>query len=167
MEAAPAAATVETAAAAEPEAVPAAATVEEAAAEPEAVAVTEAQPAVSIEEQLAEVALGLETAQEAPAATVEEAAAADISQIPDSVWAVPQAAPQSQRIRFAEDIMAPRSDATPDGRRGRRAKGRPARGARGVAEEPAPRSGGRRARRSDYPLDEDSDAVDDMDDLGG
>ncbi len=146
-----------------PETAPAAATVEEVATAPEEAPVQEAQPAVSIEEQLAEVALGMESAAEAPAASVE--AAPEIAQVPDSVWAVPQAAPQSPRIRFAEDIMAPRSEAASEGRRGRRGKGRAARGERGAAEEPAPRPG-RRSRRSDYPLDEESDA-DDMDDLGG
>ena len=144
---------------AESEAVPAEELVEAAAAElePEAVPVLEPQPAVSIEEQLAEVALELQETEVAPAPETEEVGT-EISQIPDSVWAVPQATQQPQRIRFAEDIMAPRAQAAPDGRRGRRA-----RGARRVAEEPAPRSS-RRTRRSDYPLD-DTEADDGLDDI--
>ncbi len=153
-------------AAPEVEAIPVEELIEEAAAEldPEAVPALEAQPAVSIEEQLAEVALGLAETEVTPAPAVEDAGT-EISQIPESVWAVPQVAQQSQRIRFAEDIMAPRSQPAADGRRGRKAKGsRPAKGARGVVEEPAPRAT-KRARRTDYPLD-DTEADDDLGDPG-
>ena len=136
---------------------------EETAAElvPEAAAVLEAQPGVSIEEQLAEVALDLEEAVVEPAPVAGEVAA-DISQVPESVWAVPKAAPQAPRIRFAEDIMAPRPEPAPDGRRARKTKGRPARGARGIVEESAPRAA-KRTRRSELPLDDEPDADDGLD----
>ncbi len=114
---------------------------------------------LSIEEQLAEAALKAEEAAVEPAAE----AVADLSQLPDTVWTAPQVAQPSPRIRFAEDIMAPRADIAPEGEVRRRVRGRQARGGTG---EPAPRVA-RRSRR-DYPLDDDEpdedDGLDNLDD---
>ena len=121
--------------------------------------VVEPDSGLSIEEQLAEAALKAEEATEV-AAAVEPAA--DLSQLPDTVWTAPQVAQPAPRIRFAEDIMAPRADIAPEGEVRRRVRGRQARGGTG---EPAPRVA-RRSRR-DYPLDDDEpdDGLDGLDNL--
>ena len=125
---------------------------------------TEPDSGLSIEEQLAEAALKAEEAAEVKAAVEPAAeAVADLSQLPDTVWTAPQVAQPSPRIRFAEDIMAPRADIAPEGEVRRRVRGRQARGGTG---EPAPRVA-RRSRR-DYPLDDDEpdedDGLDNLDD---
>lgn len=104
---------------------------------------------LSIEEQLAEAALEAERAAQEPE-TVE--AAAGPAEIPDTVWKVPLVAQQSRRVRFAEDIMAPRAEVPPAA--GRRKARTPRRG----AEEEAPARSAKRSRRSDYPVEEDEDS---------
>jgi N utilization substance protein A len=109
----------------------------------------EPQRVLSIEEQLAEATLEIEAATEGPAVVK----AAEPAEIPDIVWKVPQVAQRPQRVRFAEDIMAPRADAPPESRR----RGRQSRvGQARVVEEEAARPT-KRARRNEYPLDEDED----------
>ena len=110
----------------------------------------EPERALSIEEQLAEAALEIETASEQPAAE----AAVVPNEIPDTVWNVPQVAQQPQRIRFAEDITAPRIIVPEEGARRR---GRPARGGEGDAGRSP-----RRSRRDQYPVEDDD--IDQMDD---
>ena len=127
--------------------------------------VMEPDSGLSIEEQLAEAALKAEEAAEVKAAVEPAAeAVADLSQLPDTVWTAPQVAQPSPRIRFAEDIMAPRADIAPEGEVRRRVRGRQTRGGTG---EPAPRVA-RRSRR-DYPLDDDEpdedDGLDNLDNL--
>ncbi|MDP6102012.1 MAG: transcription termination factor NusA [Dehalococcoidia bacterium] len=96
----------------------------------------------SIEEQLAE-------------ATAEKVVvAADITEIPDTVWTVPKVAQRSKRVRFAEDIMAPRAEPSPETTPRRR--GKQPRGARSASEEPGPRST-KRSRRDQYPIDDETD----------
>ena len=104
------------------EAEAAAAVVEEIveAAEPEpeeaGVPVAEAEREISIEEQLAEATLEIETAREEP-----EAAEEQPDKAAEFVWTIPQAPQESQRIRFAEEIMGPRGGS---GRgRGRQGRG--------------------------------------------
>ena len=105
----------------EAEAEPTAAVVEEIveAAEPEPeeaeVPVAEAEREISIEEQLAEATLEIETAREEPEAAEEQA-----DKAAEFVWTIPQAPQESQRIRFAEEIMGPRGG----GGRGRGRQGR-------------------------------------------
>ena len=104
---------------------------------------------LSIEEQLAEATLEVETPTEK--AVTEETGVT--TTIPDTVWNIPKVAQPTQRIRFAEDIMAPRATA-PD--EGRRRGGRPARAGEGEPGRPY-----RRSRRTDYPVDEDdADQID-------
>ena len=105
---------------------------------------------LSIEEQLAEAAVEVEAAPE-------EAVAADIAAIPDTVWTVPKVAQQSKRIRFAEDIIAPRVEPAPETNRRR---GKQTKASRAGAEEPAPRST-KRSRRDEYPIDDETDPDED------
>ncbi len=105
------------------------------------VAEVEAGREISIEEQLAEATLEIETAQEEPAAAEQEAA-----QAPDIVWTVPQAPQETQRIRFAEEIMGPRGG----GGRGRGRQGR----------DDDARSSPRRSRRNQQPRSQDEDLDD-------
>jgi N utilization substance protein A len=108
---------------------------------------------LSVEEQLAEDTLEIAASTVAPTPEV------GITEIPDTVWSVPKAAPQPKKIRFAEDIMAPRAEPAPEAAARRR--GKQPRGARGGVEETAPRST-KRSRHSDYPLDdEEADSDDD------
>ena len=111
--------------------------------EPAEVAVAEADREVSIEEQLAEATLEVETAKEQPD-TAEEPA----DKVAEFVWTVPQAPQESQRIRFAEEIMGPRGG-------GGRGRGRPGRG------EDETRST-KRSRRNQQPRTQDEE----LDDLG-
>ena len=88
------------------------------AAEPETeeaeVAVAEAEREISIEEQLAEATLEIETARKEP-----EAAEEQPDKAAEFVWTIPQAPQESQRIRFAEEIMGPRGGGRGRGRQGR------------------------------------------------
>lgn len=112
----------------------------------------EPQPVLSIEEQLAEAAVEI--------GVTPTVAAVDITEIPDTVWTVPnKVAPQPKKVRFAEDIMAPRAEPAPETTPRRR--GKQPRGARGGAEETAPRSA-KRSRRDDYPLDDEADPDEDQ-----
>ena len=121
--------------------------------EPAVELVLEPESVLSIEEQLAEATLEIETPQAEPDT---READAEPPKIPDTVWNAPKVAQQPQRIRFAEDIMAPRVNAPEEGRR----KGRVGR----AAEEESARST-RRARRDQYPVDdEDTDHDDGLDD---
>jgi len=121
--------------------------------EPAVELILEPESVLSIEEQLAEATLEIETARAEPDTSK---AAAEPPKIPDTVWNAPKVAQQSQRIRFAEDIMAPRVNAPEEGRR----KGRTGRG----TEEESARST-RRSRRDQYPVDdEDTDHDDGLDD---
>jgi N utilization substance protein A len=104
----------------------------------------EPEKALSAEEQLAEAALEVEPAAEKPVAEQSVAPA----EIPDTVWNVPKVAQPTQRIRFAEDIMAPRAITPEEGPR--RRTGRPARG----GDADAARST-KRARRNEYPMEDD------------
>ena len=124
----------------EPEAEPELVTVAEA--EPVAASEVEADREVSIEEQLAEATLELETDEEEPAAAEEQAA-----QSPDIVWTVPQTPQETQRIRFAEEIMGPR------GGSGR------GRGRQGRDDDAATRSP-RRTRRNQPSRSEDEELDD-------
>ncbi|MDA0988592.1 MAG: transcription termination factor NusA [Chloroflexi bacterium] len=110
----------------------------------------EPQTVLSIEEQLAEAAVEI---------TPAPAVAADIAAIPDTVWSVPKVAQQPRRVRFAEDIMAPRAEPAPETTPRRR--GKQPRGARAGAEETAPRSA-KRSRRDEYPLDDEADPDEDQ-----
>ena len=112
--------------------------------EPAEVAVAEVDREVSIEEQLAEATLELETAKEQPD-TAEEPA----DKVAEFVWTVPQAPQESQRIRFAEEIMGPRGG-------GGRGRGRPGRG------EDETRSTKRSRRNNQQPRTQDEE----LDDLG-
>ncbi|MBI4281994.1 MAG: transcription termination/antitermination protein NusA [Chloroflexi bacterium] len=105
---------------------------------------------LSIEEQLAEADLEAERAAQEPAVVEAET---EPTEIPDNVWKVPLVAQQPQRVRFAEDIMSPRAEVPPAGRR----RARPPRRA---AEEEVPAKSSRRSRRSDYPIDDDEDSED-------
>ena len=111
----------------------------------------EPEKVLSIEEQLAETAIEVEAAPE-------QAVTADLATIPDTVWTVPKVAQQSKRIRFAEDIMAPRAEPAPETTPRRR--GKQPRGARAAAEEPAPKST-KRSRRDEYPIDDETDPDED------
>jgi N utilization substance protein A len=112
----------------------------------------EPQTVLSIEEQLAEAAVEIGVAP--------TAAAAAITEIPDTVWTVPnKVTPQPKKIRFAEDIMAPRAEPAPE--TAPRRRGKQPKGARGGAEEISPRSA-KRSRRDDYPLDDEADADEDQ-----
>ena len=112
--------------------------------EPAEVAVAEVDREVSIEEQLAEATLEVETAKEQPD-TAEEPA----DKVAEFVWTVPQAPQESQRIRFAEEIMGPRGG-------GGRGRGRPGRG------EDETRSTKRSRRNNQQPRTQDEE----LDDLG-
>ena len=90
---------------------------------------------ISVEEQLAEATLEVETAEE------------QATQPPEIVWTVPQAPQESQRIRFAEDIMGPRGGAAARGR------GRPGRG----EDEARPTRRTRRNNQQPRPQDEEMD----------
>jgi len=109
----------------------------------------EPERVLSIEEQLAEAA-------EVEAA-MGEAVAAEPTAIPDTVWAVTKVAQQPKRVRFAEDIMAPRAEPAPESSRKR---GKQPRGARTVVEEPAPRAT-KRSRRDDYSIEDETDPDED------
>ncbi|MBI2855438.1 MAG: transcription termination/antitermination protein NusA [Chloroflexi bacterium] len=104
-------------------------------------ATAEKERVLSIEEQLAEATLEIETETE------EQSGQADISEIPEVVWTAPQVAQGPQRVRFAEEIMGPRSggrsrDSRRQGRQGREEESKPA----------------RRARQVPYPREEDEEA---------
>ncbi len=128
-------------AAPEPEAVPEPALEAVAEAELAPAAEVEADRDISIEEQLAEAALEVETAEEEPAAAGEQ----QEEKQPDIVWTVPQAPQETQRIRFAEEIMGPRGGGRGRGRQGR--------------EDEASRSPRRSSRRNQQsrPQDEELD----------
>jgi len=109
------------------------------------------QSGLSVEEQLAQDTLEIEQ-------TVEDVAEADVSAPSEKVvWAVPaQAQPQeTQKVRFAEDILGPRVGESKDaGKKKRQSRSE---------EEARP---GKRSRRSDYLEDQgDEDGLGD-DDLG-
>ena len=117
------------------------------AAEPEPeeaeVSVADAEREISIEEQLAEATLEIETTTEEPEAAEEQA-----DKVAEFVWTVPQAPQESQRIRFAEEIMGPRGG-------GGRGRGRQGRG------DDDARNNTRRSRRNQQPRTQD----DELDDL--
>ena len=100
---------------------------------------------VSIEEQLAAATLE-------EATTVVEAPAAEPAEV---VWAVPKTAQRSQRVRFAEDIMGPRSDPPPE---------TPRRGRRQTRSEEEARPG-KRSRRDDYASEQDEEQDEELEDL--
>ena len=97
---------------------------------------------ISVEEQLAEATLEVETAEEETGTAEEQA-----TQPPEIVWTVPQAPQESQRIRFAEDIMGPRGGGAARGR------GRPGRG----EDEARPTRRTRRNNQQPRPQDEEMD----------
>ena len=107
----------------------------------------EADRDISIEERLAEAALEVETAEaeEEPAAA-EEQQQEEGEKVSDIVWTVPQAPQETQRIRFAEEIMGPRG--------GGRGRGRQSR------EDEASRSPRRSSRRNQQPRSQDEDLDD-------
>jgi len=107
------------------------------------------EKALSIEEQLADAALAMEPAVENAVGELSVVP----TEIPDTVWNVPKVAQESQRVRFAEDIMTRRPDPPGDGRR----RGKATRG----GEEESGRYS-RRSRRGQYPIDE-IDEVDEVD----
>ena len=106
---------------------------------------------ISIEEQLAEATLEVETAEEKTGTAEEQA-----TQPPEIVWTVPQAPQESQRIRFAEDIMGPRGGGATT-----RGRGRPGRG----EDEARPTKRSRRNNQQPMPQD-DMSQDEEMDDLG-
>ena len=118
---------------------------------PVAVAEVEVGREISIEEQLAEATLEIETAEEKTGTAEEQA-----TQPPEIVWTVPQAPQESQRIRFAEDIMGPRGGGATT-----RGRGRPGRG----EDEARPTKRSRRNNQQPMPQD-DMSQDEEMDDLG-
>jgi len=110
----------------------------------------EPEKVLSVEEQLAEAAIEVE-------AVLEQKVAAEPTEIPDTVWTVPKVAQQPKRIRFAEDIMAPRAEPAPESSRRR---GKQPKGARTGVEEPAPRAI-KRSRRADYQIEDETDPDED------
>jgi N utilization substance protein A len=107
---------------------------------------------LSAEEQLAEDSLDI---------VVSTSEVSNVG-ITDSPWIAPKApAPaQVKRIRFAEDIMAPRAEPAPE--TAPRRKGKQPKGVRAAAEEILPRST-KRVRQSDYMLDDEEADSDDTD----
>ena len=100
-----------------------------------------ADTGISIEEQLAEAELEIGATEQ-----TNEAEATETVELTDVVWSAPKAAPETQTIRFAEDIVGTRANAIANNKR----KGKQGR------DDQARQS--RRPRRVSYEVDDDDES---------